>query len=299
MTEPSRTLLVDASVYVFRAFHSVPEQFTDRDGQAVHAVYGFTGFLATVLERRPSHIAVCFDEALESSFRNDIYPAYKANREPAPESLRRQFNHCRAVAEALGMDCFSDAQYEADDLIGTLAERQRAAGHAITVVSSDKDLAQLLVDEGDELWDFARQRRLGAAAVEERFGVRPDQIADYLALTGDAVDNIPGVAGVGGKSAARLLAHFGDLKTLLERVDEVPFLSLRGAKSLHRKLVDGREDALLARRLTGISSDAPLPDPAPDLRWRGPDLHAVDELFDHLAFGRVLRSRCQGLRPPG
>ncbi len=299
MPDPSTTYLVDASVYVFRAWHSLPPDFTDQDGQPVHAVYGFVGFLCTLLERRPARIAVCFDEALESSFRNDIYAEYKANREPAPLELRRQFAHCRAVAESLGIDCFSDARYEADDLIGTLATRERDADRSVTIVSGDKDLAQLVLGERDALWDFARKRVLRGAEIHERFGVAPEQIADFLALTGDPVDNIPGVPGVGAKSAAALLKHFGSLDALLARVDEVAFLSLRGAKALARKLADGHDAARLSRRLTEIALDAPLPEPPPSLVWRGPDEAAVDELFDHLRFGTLLRRRCQALAPRG
>ena len=287
-----RAYLVDASVYVFRAYYSIEPSFFDRDGNPSHAVYGFVGFLCTLLQQAsPSHLAICFDEALESSFRNEIYPDYKANREPAPPELRRQFAHCRAVAEALGIDCFSDAEYEADDLIGTLARRRREAGQRITVLSSDKDLVQVL-KSGDEWWDFARQRRLDPDGVEETFGVRPEQMADFLALTGDPVDNIPGVPGIGPKSAAAILGHFGTVDVLLERLDELPFLSFRGAKAAHRRIRDGREDLLLARRLTRIVDDAPIPEPVPDLRRRPGDLAALDELFDFLDFGRLLRERC-------
>ncbi|MDX1569572.1 MAG: 5'-3' exonuclease H3TH domain-containing protein [Xanthomonadales bacterium] len=288
----SRAYLVDASVYVFRAYYSIEPSFFDREGNPSHAVYGFVGFLCTVLDQaRPSHLAVCFDEALESSFRNEIYPDYKANREPAPPELRRQFAHCRAVAEALGIDCFSDAEYEADDLIGTLARRRREAGQRITVLSSDKDLVQVL-QGGDEWWDFARQRRLDPAGVEATFGVRPEQMADFLALTGDPVDNIPGVSGIGPKSAAAILAHFGSVDTLIERLDELQFLSFRGAKSAHRRIRDGLEDLRTARRLTRIRDDAPIPEPVPDLRRRPADDAALDELFDFLDFGRLLRERC-------
>ena len=287
--------LVDASIYVFRAWFSVPDDFVDIDGNPSNAVYGFTGFLCSLLEQtRPSHIGVAFDESLECSYRNEIYPQYKANRDPAPIELKRQFAHCRAVAEAMGLECFSDPRYEADDLIGTLAHCKRQQGMQIHVVSADKDLSQL-IQAGETLWDFARNIRLDPAAIEEKFGVRPDQMADYLALTGDAVDNIPGVPGVGPKSAAALLQHFDNLDAILERQQEIAYLSLRGAKSLQKKISAHREDALLARRLTRIPIDAPIADPEPGLEWRAPDLTALDNLFDYLKFGRMLRGRCHQL----
>jgi DNA polymerase-1 len=293
--KPNILYLVDASIYVFRAWFSVPDDFVDSDGNPANAVYGFAGFLCSLLEQaQPSHIGIAFDESLESSYRNEIYPQYKANPLPAPIELKRQFAHCRAVAEALGLECFSDNRFEADDLIGTFAHLKRRQGMRVHIVSADKDLSQL-VQEGEILWDFARNIRLDQTAIEEKFGVRADQMADYLALTGDAVDNIPGVPGVGPKSAAALLRHFGSLDEILKRVEEIGFLSLRGAKSLQNKIKSHSEDALLARELTRIPIDAPIPEPEPSLEWRAPDLAALDDLFDYLKFGRMLRARCHGL----
>ena len=293
-----RTYLVDASIYVFRAWFSITPEFHDREGWPVHAVYGFTGFLCTLLEQTgASHLAVCFDESLDRSFRNDIYPDYKANREPAPVELRRQFSHCRSIAESMGVACFSHERYEADDLIGTLAEVQRQH-RPVTIVSSDKDLAQLL-QPNDEWWDFARQRRLAHADIEEHFGVRSEQMADFLALTGDPVDNIPGVPGIGAKSAAALLRHFGSLEQLLARVEEVQYLSgLRGARRIGRQLRDHRERVVLCRQLTGIATDAPIPAPIPTLDRRPVDVAALDELFSYLQLGRLLRQRCQAASAP-
>ncbi len=288
--------LVDASVYVFRAFFSIDADMVDRDGNACHAVYGFAGFLCTLLEQtRPDHIAVAFDESLDSSFRNDIYPDYKANREAPPIELKRQFSHCRAVAEALGIDCFSDDRFEADDLIGTLLAHHRPPGAAGQIVSADKDLAQLLEHPGDRLWDFSKNIRYDHAGIEQKFGVRPDQLADFLALAGDSVDNIPGIPGVGAKTAAALLAHFDGVDDLLDRSSEVEFLSIRGAKSLTRKLIEHADLARLSLRLSRINTEAPIPAPPPTLQWRRPDMEAINELFDFLNFGRLLRQRCEQL----
>jgi 5'-3' exonuclease len=284
--------LVDASVYLFRAWFSMPDDFVNGAGQPTNAVYGFTGVLCNLLEQTQSrHVAVAFDVSLESSHRNEIYPEYKANRDPAPEELKRQFAWARSVAEAMGLACYSDPRYEADDLIGTLAEYWRSEGHPLCVVTADKDLAQLVGAE-DHWWDFSRNLKLDAAQLTDKFGVAPGQIADYLALTGDSVDNIPGVPGVGPKTASALLRHFGDLDSLFERLDEVPFLSIRGAKSLHGKLDAHRDTAELARRLTVIDTAVESALEAPNLLRGDTDEGALNALFDELAFGGMLRQRC-------
>ena len=284
--------LVDASVYIFRAWFSMPEDFTTAKGEPTNAAYGFCGFLCSLLEQTSArHVAVAFDESLTTSYRNEIYPEYKANRDPAPEDLKRQFQWARSIAESLGLRCFADPRYEADDLIGTLAEHWRARGHPISLVSSDKDLAQL-VREGDQWWDFFRNRKLGSAQIMQKFGVQPEQIADYLALTGDSIDNIPGVPGVGPKSASALLQHFGDLDAIYQRIEEVQHLSIRGAKSLQKKLSDHRKAAELARLLTVIQTDVPSALAAPDTQRSGVDAASLNRLFDQLQFGGMLRQRC-------
>lgn len=283
--------LVDASLYVFRAWHSMPNEFHDAEGWPTNAVHGFARFLLELIDRaRPQNIAIAFDEALDSCFRNTLYPAYKANREPAPEELRRQFGHCRALCSALGLAVLAHGEYEADDLIGSAAWAARANGFRSVIVSADKDLSQLLGDH-DEQWDFAKGQRWGAAGVPERHGVHAHQIADYLALTGDAVDNIPGVPGVGAKTAAALLTHFGTLDALLARVEEVPFLRLRGAAATAAKLRQHREQALLCRQLTTIALDAPLGETALHFARGRADAAILGELCDALRFGPMTRRR--------
>ena len=284
--------LVDASVYVFRAWFSMPEAFANREGQPTNAAYGFCGFLCSLLEQTSAqHVAVAFDESLTTSYRNEIYSDYKANREPAPEDLKRQFQWARSIAEAMGLRCFSDGHFEADDLIGTLARYWRARGHPICLVSSDKDLAQL-IQPGDLWWDFSRNQKLGEEQILQKFGVSPGQIADYLALTGDPVDNIPGVPGVGPKSAAALLQHFGDMDAIFERLEEVQHLRIRGAKSLQKKLKDHRDKAELARRLTLIRTDVDSALAVPDINRNVVDAASLNRLFDDLQFGGMLRQRC-------
>jgi 5'-3' exonuclease len=291
-----RVYLIDASIFVFRAWYSMPEGFSDPHGRPTNAVYGFARFLCELLEQTGSrHVAVAFDEALDGSFRNDIYPEYKANRDPAPEELERQFRWCRDLAGCIGLPCYRHPRFEADDLIASLSRYWRGRGHPVSVVTGDKDLAQLVLGPEDHWWDFGRGTRLDPDGVRQRYGVRPDQIADFLALTGDSVDNIPGVAGVGPKTAAALLEHFDAIDPLFERLDELAFLKLRGAKSLVPRLRHAEPTVRLARLLTGL--DAPIEEidsvqhtPRGQLQADG-----LDALLDALGFGVTLRRRLHAL----
>ena len=282
--------LVDASLYVFRAWHSMPDEFRDADGWPTNAVHGFARFLLELLEReRPRHIAIAFDEALDSCFRNALYPPYKANRDPAPEQLRRQFGQCKSLCLALGLVVLAHREYEADDLIGSALHAARPLGFRGLIVSADKDLSQLL-HGADEQWDYARGQRWTAAGVKARHGVHAHQIADYLALCGDAVDNIPGVPGIGAKTAAVLLAHFESLDLLLARIDEVPFLRFRGAAQAAVRLKLHREQALLCQRLSQIALDAPL-DGAGDFTRGRVDAATLLSLCESVGFGPLTRRR--------
>lgn len=288
MSQPT-LYLVDASMYVFRAWHSMPDEFHDADGWPTNAVHGFARFLLELLEReRPRHIAIAFDEALDSCFRNALYPAYKANRDPAPPELKRQFAWCKALCRALGLPTLAHCDFEADDLIGAAVHRSRREGFRSVIVSADKDLSQLL-DAQDQQYDFAKGQRWGADGVKARQGVHAHQVADYLALTGDAVDNIPGVTGIGAKTAAVLLAHFGSLDALLARIDEIAFLRLRGAAGIALRLREQREHALLWRQLTTIALHAPIPEG--DFARAAGDAEELQSLADWLRFGPLTRKR--------
>jgi 5'-3' exonuclease len=292
---PPVLYLVDASVFIFRAYYSVPIEFADRDGNPVNAVHGFARFLGDLLEREsPEHIAVAFDESLEQSYRNEIYPPYKANREPAPVELKRQFGLCREVVRALGIAEYGSSRYEADDIIGTLATRARRAELPVTIVSRDKDLTQL-VGPHDTYWDAVADVRYGYHDIEERFGVVPERIADFLALMGDAVDNIPGVPGVGRKTAATLLKHFHTLPGVFENLAAVAQLKFRGSAFVARSLHEHRDDALLSRQLTGIACDMPLEARIEDLQRQSPDLVALEALYERLGFGRLVREQARRL----
>jgi 5'-3' exonuclease len=289
--------LVDASVYVFRAYYSIPDSMTDRDGRPVNALYGFAGFLIDLLrDARPEHMAVAFDESLTSSYRNEIYPPYKANRELPPQELEYQFGMCRQLTRALGLVDLASEMYEADDIIATLALQYRERGLNSVIVTRDKDLAQVL-RRGDTFWDFAGRRRIAYEQVADVFGVRAEQLADFLALAGDSVDNIPGVPGVGAKTAAALLQRFDDLDAIYAELDQVLEVPVRGAARVRERLAAHRDDAYLARRLTRVHEEVPLDLPSTGLAVGTPDFDALEALFAAADFGTALRRRVRQLAP--
>jgi DNA polymerase I len=280
--------LVDASVYIFRAWYSMPPDMQDADGNPTHALYGFARFLSDLIEKRqPQHVAVAFDESHGSGHRHSLYPAYKANRDPAPPELKRQFALCREYCRHLGVAEYASPEYEADDLIGTLATRMRAMGLRVTVVSRDKDLAQLL-GKGDVYWDYSDSIEYRYEQIPERFGVRPERMADYLALMGDSVDNIPGVPGVGPKTAAALLTAFESLDAIYADLAAVADLPVRGAGKLPERLALHRDAAYLAQSLTRICCDAPMAAGRDDLQRRAPDLPALVAFCTQQGFGSLL-----------
>ena len=280
--------LVDASVYIFRAWYSLRPEQHDGDGNPTHALYGFARFLGDLIERRaPRYLAVAFDECRGSGHRHALLPSYKANREPAPPELKRQFALCREFCRHLGVAEFGSSDYEADDLIGTLAARVRAEGLRVTVVTRDKDLSQL-IERGDSFWDYSDAAEYSYEEIAARFGVVPERMADYLALTGDAVDNIPGVPGIGPKTAAALMSRYATLEALYDDLDQLAYLPLRGAVRLPAKLREHRAAAYLARALTRIHCDAPLAADREALRRRGPALQALGEFCSRHGFGAML-----------
>jgi 5'-3' exonuclease len=290
---PPVAYLVDASFFIFRAYYSVPVDMADPEGQPVNALYGFARFLCDLIEReQPARIAVAFDESLASSFRNRIYPAYKAHREPAPADLKAQFVRCRELCSVLGIAHFASAEYEADDIIGTLAWRMREAGIASSIVTRDKDLSQL-IRPPDEFWDYMAGDRLKYADIAPRFGVLPERMADFLALTGDAVDNIPGVPGIGKKTAGALLTKFESLEQLYDNLDGVATIGVRGAAGVVAKLSEHRAAAFLARELTRIACDMPLAVSPQSLQRTRPDLPALNAFCEAAGFGAMLRRQAE------
>jgi 5'-3' exonuclease len=287
--------LIDASVYVFRAYYSMPPDMTDRDGNPAHATFGFARFLGDLVERaQPRYMAVAFDESLSTSFRNQIYPAYKANRDPPPEDLKLQFERCREFCHHAGIPAFSHAEYEADDIVGTLKTRARREGLPATLVTRDKDFAQL-IQEGDIYWDYTDNAQYRYHQIEDRFGVAPERFADFLALMGDSVDNIKGVPGVGPKTAAALMKEFASLEEIYDNLDKIAAIPVRGAGKLAAKLVEHREAAFLARRLTEIACNMPLEIGRAELARRAVDVTALTEFFDRHNFGPMLRKQAERL----
>ncbi len=294
MTKPT-AYLIDSSIYIFRAWFTLPDTLTNHRGEPVNAVYGFIDFVGTFLEEtQTKHVSFAFDQSLTSSFRNSIYPPYKANREPAPDELKRQFEFCRRFIQAAGFPLLSSDRYEADDLLGTAAAHARADGHSVTILSADKDLAQL-IEDGDTLWDYARDRRFNPKKVKEHFGVRPDQIADQLALAGDKVDNIPGVPGVGMTTAARLLSKFETIENLLDNIGAISEMKIRGAKRIQSLVDEHQEMIRLCKKLTEIKCDAESLHGDYTLS-RGPcDYADLDELFNEIGFGNIRREKWKRL----
>jgi DNA polymerase I len=292
---PGVVYFIDASYFVFRAYYSMPPDMVDSQGNSTHALYGFARFISDLMERvRPERIGVAFDASLrgENSFRNRIYPAYKANRESPPADLKRQFSLCREFCRHLGLAEFASEEYEADDIIGTLSARARAAGLNSVLVTRDKDLSQLVRD-GDVFWDYSDNMRYHYHDIGARFGVVPERIADFLALTGDSVDNIPGVPGVGKKTAGELFAKYASLDELYANLDCIGDLRIRGAAGVAAKLRLHKETAYFARRLTGIVCDIPLQASLDDLKPRAPSGAGLEAFFDSHGFGDILRRQAK------
>ena len=291
MSEP--VYLIDASIFVFRAWHAVPDTLVDAQGNPVNALHGFARFISDLLEQvKPTHLAVAFDASLRNSFRNQLYPPYKANRDPAPQELKRQFSLCRQTCEALGVACFSSLEYEADDIIGTLATRLRAEGKRIVLLSRDKDLTQL-IRPGDVYWDYLGEKRYQYEDIPEKFGVLPERMPCYLAVMGDAVDNIPGVPGLGSKSASTLFRHFESLLHLYENLEQVNTLKLRNPSFVVSQLREHKDSALLARQLTAIKCDMPLEVELQALLRQAPDLTRLYEIYEAANFGQLLRHQAE------
>ena len=287
VTAKSHVVLVDGSAYIFRAFHALPPLTRKSDGLPIGAVAGFCNMLFKMLkdqkdENRPTHFAVIFD-ATEETFRKDIYPDYKANRGAPPEELVPQFPLTRDATRAFGAPAVELHGFEADDLIATYARQAEEAGARVTIISSDKDLMQL-VTERVTMLDPMKNKRIGPKEVEEKFGMGPEHVIDIQALAGDSTDNVPGVPGIGVKTAALLLEEYGDLETLLERAGEIK------QKGRREKLLENAELARISKQLVTLKADVDVDVALEDMGVTDPD---VDQLFDFLeAMGfRTLTAR--------
>jgi len=248
-----RLFLVDSSIFVFRAWYGPDPNRVNLQGQPNQAFVGFSDFVYRLLtEQAPSRIVFAFDESLAQSARKTIYPDYKANRSPAPQELKRQFAWCRQWLEALGISCVSSDRWEADDLIGSLAAYHRAPDLPLAILTADKDLAQL-IDEYDWWWSYLDDKKLDYRAICKKFGVRPQQIAAQLALSGDKVDNIPGIPEIGLKTAARLLKKYDTLENLRRHLHEVGAMKFRYAARVQQSLIENENLLDISYQLTSIN----------------------------------------------
>jgi len=282
--------LFDGHVYIFRAYHSLPPMTAD-DGRPCNAAYGFANTLIRyATEHEPSHAAICFDAAM-TSFRNAIEPGYKAQRGETPDDLEPQFDLCRELAEALGFASFEQDDYEADDLIGAICEDVLRARGRARVLTTDKDLCQLVREDGRVVvHDLAKEKTFDADAVREKFGVSPAQIPDYLGLVGDVIDNLPGVPGVGAKSAAAILQVFSTIESIPVATASGPWgdVKVRGASKLAEKILLHRDRALATKSLATVLRAVPGLSPGlDDLAYRGADRERVERLFGRLGWNRI------------
>ncbi len=292
-TAPKHVFLIDGSGFIFRAYHALPPMTRD-DGTPVNAVFGFTKMLMKLIDDTDAdHIAVIFDRA-RKTFRNDIYPDYKAHREAPPEDLIPQFAVVREATEALNVPAIEMNGYEADDLIATYARQAAADGAEVTIVSSDKDLMQL-VGERITMLDAMKNRVIGTEQVVEKFGVGPDKVVEVQALAGDSSDNVPGVQGIGVKTAAQLLDEYGDLDTLLARAEEIKQPKRR------QNLIEQADMARVSRQLVTLKDDVPVEHDLSSFAVRRPDPQVLLAFLQAQGFKSLLatvRSRLGVEAPP-
>ena len=278
--------LVDGSGYIFRAYHALPPINRKSDGLQLNAVFGFCNMLWKLLrdlkpEERPSHLAVVFDKS-EKTFRTEMYPDYKAHRPDPPDDLKPQFKYVREAVHAFDLPCLEQDGFEADDLIATYVREACEAGATATIVSSDKDLMQL-VTGGVIMFDTMKDKKIGRAEVIEKFGVPPEKVIDVQALIGDSTDNVPGVPGIGVKTAAQLIGEYGDLETLLFRAPEIK------QEKRRQSLIEHAEEARLSKKLVTLDDRVKLDVPIGDLAVHDPDYKRLVAFLKAMEFNSLMR----------
>ena len=277
----SKLIIIDGSSYFFRAFFAI-QNLSNSKGFPTNAIYGFTNMLLKVLEvEKPELLVIAFDTP-KPSFRKEIYPEYKANRDTPPEDLIKQIPEIMRVVDAFKVKRMQMEGAEADDVIATLVERAVKEGYSVDIITGDKDLMQLVTNEVT-LYDTMKDKRVGPEGVVEKFGVRPEQVVDFLALMGDASDNIPGVTGVGEKTAAELISTFGSLEKLYQRLSEIK------QEKRRETLIKERDLAFLSKELATVKRDLPIQWNWEDCRYKGPDLEKLKSIFEEFEFTNLMK----------
>lgn len=288
MTEPPTLYLIDGTAYIYRAYHAIRAGLSNSRGLPTNAAFGFANILTKMLaEKAPAAIAVLFD-VKGPTFRHDIYDAYKANRPPMPEDLAIQIPYIKSIVRGFNIPLFELEGYEADDLIGTLARQAEAQGVAVVIVTGDKDFLQL-VSEKTSIWDPMKDAFTDLSGVREKFGIEPAQLVDVMGLSGDTSDNIPGVPGIGPKTALDLIKHFGSMDGLYQAVDTITM------KKRHENLVRFKDQAYLSRNLVTIRTDAPIRFEPSAFKRVEPDAGALALLFKELEFQELHRTYAEAV----
>src|SRR5919106_779474 len=278
--------LVDGSGYIFRAYHALPPLSRKSDGLQVNAVLGFCNMLWKLLQEmppdnRPTHLAVVFDKS-EKTFRSDMYGGYKANRSAPPDDLIPQFPLIREAVRAFDIPCLEQAGFEADDIIATYARMACEAKATATIVSSDKDLMQL-VNDCVIMYDTMKDKKIGIPEVIEKFGVPPEKVIEAQALIGDSSDNVPGVPGIGVKTAAQLIVEYGDLETLLARAGEIK------QEKRRQSLIEHADKARISKKLVTLDHNVKLDVPVADLAVHEPDYKNLIAFLKAMEFNALTR----------
>jgi len=284
---PLRLYLVDGSSYIFRAYFALPP-LTNSSGLPTQAIYGFTNMTLKFLkDYHPQYLSIVLDAGRET-FRNQMYEFYKGNRPEAPRDLVTQLPYIRKILQALNVPVLELEGFEADDLVATLARHFSGGGIEVVIVSGDKDLMQL-VSQDVKLLDTAKGKWVGLEDVKNKFGVEPEKVVEVVGLMGDSIDNIPGVRGIGEKTAIILIQKYHSLENLFEHLDELEETKLKGASRIRKALIEGKKAAFLSRELATVRTDVPIQIELEQLQYRGWNKEKLRELFTELEFGRLLK----------
>ena len=284
------TFLLDASVYIFRAYFALPDNFHSPEGYPVNALYGYTTFLLNFLDQhQPEQAAAAFDESLGTCFRNEVYPEYKSSRALPDEDLAFQLAACQAVTKVLGLSCFASSRFEADDIIATLALKARELERPVVILSRDKDLGQLLVNPQDQLNDPSTETIFDQAGFKGKYGIAPEYMVDYQMLVGDAVDDIPGVPGIGPKTACSLINQFGTIDSMLNCLDDIAKAPIRGAGSIADKLESFQPQFAITRQLVTLRTDVNLGRGGHSLAWKRPERVELEAFFYEFGLTRLIK----------